>query len=85
MLGQSRRPDALKYRRNELLADLAASGRDHGWRIVKTPVGAFRLVTVQFIAYRRILAVLTRDAPDSGFRYPAGYRIGRIVKNYPAG
>ena len=30
-------------------------------------------------------AVLTRDAPDSGFRYPAGYRIGRIVKKYPAG
>ena len=25
--------------------------------------------------------VLTRGAPDSGFHYPAGYRIGRIVKN----
>ena len=29
--------------------------------------------------------IIGRDAPDSGFRYPAGYRIGRIVKNYPAG
>ena len=29
--------------------------------------------------------VLGRDAPDSRFRYPAGYRIGRIAKNYPAG
>ena len=28
MLGQSRRRDALKYRRNELSADLVASGRD---------------------------------------------------------
>ena len=28
MLVESRRPDALKYRRNELPADLAASGRD---------------------------------------------------------
>ena len=28
ILGQSRRPGSLKYRRNELLADLAASGRD---------------------------------------------------------
>ena len=28
MLGQSRRPDALKYRSSELPADLAASGRD---------------------------------------------------------
>ena len=27
----------------------------------------------------------TRDAPDSGLYYPAGYRISRIVKNYPAG
>ena len=26
-----------------------------------------------------------RDAPDSGFYYPAGYRISRIVKKYPAG
>ena len=26
-----------------------------------------------------------RNAPDSGFRYPAGYRIGQIVKNYLAG
>ena len=25
--------------------------------------------------------VLTRGAPDGGFHYPAGYRIGRIVKN----
>ena len=29
--------------------------------------------------------LLNRDAPDSGFCYPAGYRIGRVVKNYPAG
>ena len=29
--------------------------------------------------------VWTRGAPDSGFRYPAGYRIGRIVPSYPAG
>ena len=29
---------------------------------------------------RRLTAFSTRDAPDSGFRYPVGYRIGRIVK-----
>ena len=29
--------------------------------------------------------VKCRGAPDSGFRYPAGYRIGRIVPSYPAG
>ena len=29
--------------------------------------------------------VVLRDAPDNGFRYPAGFRIGRIVKNSPAG
>ena len=29
--------------------------------------------------------IKTRGAPDSGFRYPAGYRIGRIVPSYPAG
>ena len=34
-----------------------------GWRITKTPGGAFRLVTIQFIAYRLILAVLIMDLP----------------------
>ena len=29
--------------------------------------------------------VYIRDAPDSGFYYLAGYRMSRIVKNYPAG
>ena len=32
--------------------------------------------------------LIFRDAPDSGFHYPpdpVGYRIGRIVTNYPAG
>ena len=30
--------------------------------------------------------VIIRDAQDGGFRYPAGYRIGRIiVKDHPAG
>ena len=27
----------------------------------------------------------TRGAPDSGFSYLTGYRISRIVENYPAG
>ena len=35
----------------------------HGWRIVKTPGGAFRLVTVQFIAYRLILDVFIMELP----------------------
>ena len=37
--------------------------RPHGWRIVKTPGGAFALLTVQFIFSRRILAVLIMDLP----------------------
>ena len=34
---------------NECLHSYSLSQR-HGWRIVKTPGGAFRLVTVQFLA-----------------------------------
>ena len=34
-----------------------------GRKIVKTPGSSFRLVTVQFIAYRLILAVLIMDLP----------------------
>ena len=30
-------------------------------------------------------SVNIRDAPECGFYYPVGYRISRIVKNYPAG
>ena len=32
-----------------------------------------------------VVSVFTVFTPDSGFHYPAGCRISRIVKNYPAG
>ena len=46
-------------------------------------IGAIASLRVQEIGFTGGFTI--RDAPDSGFYYLAGYRINRIVKNYPAG
>ena len=52
MLGQSRRPDALKYRCNELPADLAASGRDKPLRPRQFDSASDQLLTTRSTCFK---------------------------------
>ena len=54
---------SLTASRSTVLQPPGPPPHSHGWRIVKTTGGAFRLVTIHSIAYRLILPVLIMDLP----------------------